>query len=114
MILFYFIMYKIINMSRILQILAQIKRTENDVKFLKYQPQQMYFWSTKDETLWVEILNTEYKAHKTQSMLYYKYNIIHLGRRIIILYILFINLEFVHLDTHIITISNTFYYYFST
>lgn len=39
----------------------------NTSQFLNYQPQQMFYWSTTDETLWIEILKTEYKAHKTEG-----------------------------------------------
>lgn len=57
------------NMSRLFQLLTDLRRNKEAFKFLDYQPQQTFFWSTKDDTLWIEILNTEYKAHKTQGML---------------------------------------------
>jgi len=57
-----------INTSRLLQLLTDIRRNKEAFKFLNYQPQQSFFWSTKDDTLWIEILNTECKAHKTQGM----------------------------------------------
>lgn len=59
---------KMLNVPRLFQILTEIKRKRENVKFLNYQPQKTFFWSTKDDTLWIEILNTEYKAHKTQGM----------------------------------------------
>lgn len=58
-----------INTSRLFQLLTDLKRNKEALHFLNYQPQQTFFWSTKDDTLWIEILNTEYKAHKTQGML---------------------------------------------
>lgn len=57
------------NMSHLLQYLTDLRQNKETVMFLKYQPQQTYFWSTRDDTLWIDILNTEYKAHKTQGML---------------------------------------------
>jgi len=58
-----------INTSRLFQLLTDLRRNKEALNFLNYQPQQTFFWSTKDDTLWIEILNTEYKAHKTQGML---------------------------------------------
>lgn len=58
-----------INISPLFEILTELKRNKKAVKSLNYQPQQTFFWSTKDDTLWIEILNTEYKAHRTQGML---------------------------------------------
>lgn len=62
-----FIDFKMINIPRLFQFLTELKRNKEAVKFFKYQPQKTFFWSTKDDTLWIEILNTEYKAHKTQG-----------------------------------------------
>jgi len=59
-----------INTSRLFQLLTDLRRNKEAFKFLNYQPRQTFFWSTKDDTLWIEILNTEYKAHKTQGRLY--------------------------------------------
>lgn len=58
-----------INTSRLFQFLNELKRNKEAVELLNYQPRQMFFWSTKDDTLWIEILNTENKAHKIQGML---------------------------------------------
>lgn len=57
-----------INTSSIFQFLTELKKNKEPIKFLNYQPQQTFFWSTNDDTLWIEILNTEYKAHKIQGM----------------------------------------------
>lgn len=56
-----------INTSRLFQFLIELKRNKETVTLLNYQPREMFFWSTKDDTLWIEILNAEYKAHKTQG-----------------------------------------------
>lgn len=56
------------NTSRLIQLLTDLRRNKEAFKCLNYRPQQTFFWSTKDDTLWIEILNTEYKAHKTQGM----------------------------------------------
>lgn len=63
-----------ISISHLFQFLNELKRNRKTIKFLKYQPQQRYFWSTKDDTLWIEILNTEYKAHRTQGTMYSSYS----------------------------------------
>lgn len=65
----FIITFKMINTSRLFQFLTDLRLKKESLKFLNYQPQQTFFWSTKDDTLWLEILNTEYKAHKTQGML---------------------------------------------
>lgn len=59
--------FKMINTSCLLQFITELKLNKETMKFFNYRPQKTFFWSTKDDTLWIEILNTEYKAHKTQG-----------------------------------------------
>lgn len=58
-----------LNIKPLFKFLNELRRNREAIQFPKYQPQQAYFWSTKDDTLWIDILNTEYKAHRIQGIM---------------------------------------------
>lgn len=55
---------------RLLDFLKELKRRSENVKFLNYIPRETFYWSTRDDTSWIEILNAEFKAHRVQGTLF--------------------------------------------
>lgn len=60
-----------INMTRLFEFLKELKRRKESLKFLNYKHRETFYWSTKDDTLWIEILNAEFNAHRIQGTLSY-------------------------------------------